>query len=109
MLSQFAANGRKQAGFPDRAAEVHVPAINAERHDGQVRQIDERPRSIGPQELAGSHFAYGSAHTSSPASVAGGRGIQGGSPPVKRVVFMTSRTPGSTSRIDIGTVKSSQG
>jgi hypothetical protein len=76
-----------------------------------ARQIDQRPWPVGPEQLAGSHFSDWSllAHVVmfASSSFVAGRGFQSWSS-VMWLVFMIKRTPGSTSRIDMGTVQLSQ-
>ena len=106
---QLPAHRRKQSRLFDRLTAIHLPSVDGECHDRQVGQVDQSARTVSPEELAGPHFADRSLfadHASPPLSsgVTTG-GVQSGSLPPNLMVLMIRLTPGSTSRMDIGTVK----
>ena len=106
---QLPSHRREQSRLFDRLTAIHLPSVDGECHDRQVGQVDQSARTVSPEKLTGPHFAdrcLFADHASPPLSsgVTTG-GVQSGSLPPNLMVLMIRPTPGSTSRMDIGTVK----
>ena len=100
------ADGGEQARLGDGLAAILFPLVDAQRHHREARQIDQRARPVCPEQLTGADFPDGCSiggHGQS-SSFGTGRGFHPWSSEMCPV-FMIRRTPGSTSRIDIGTVQ----
>ena len=97
----------QQTRFIDRRTDFGIPAIQPHGNHGNIRKVYERARPVCPKKLT---WPYASndmlTHIVSPSDSSTGFGLifHGGSPESLRS-SMISRTPGSTSRIDIGAVK----
>src|SRR5690606_34508525 len=106
LRTEHLADGGEQARLADGLASVFFPLIDAQCHHREARQVDQRARPVCPEQLAGTDFPDGcfiGGHGQS-SSFGTGRGFHPWSSEMCPV-FMIRRTPGSTSRIDIGTVQ----
>jgi hypothetical protein len=105
LLAKYPSHRLKKPRLLDGRTTMDFPSIKPHGHDRKVRQIDKSTWAIGPQELAGTYITDNKCVTHAPPPWASStsRGRQAG-PSGRLSVIMISRTPGSTSRIDIGTV-----
>src|SRR5690606_14294893 len=102
------AHGRQQSCLLHGRTAIGVPPVQPHGDHGKIGQVDERTWAVGPQQLTRSHLSdRNTAHAAPPRPAPfltltlheGGSG--------NFMSSITNWTPGSTSRIDIGTVSSS--